>query len=62
MNADQIIEQYLAKQKRANEVLFFKLLKNLKTFAVKELPKEVIKMKVDVFAVTKMICDQNSST
>lgn len=58
MNADQIIEQYLAEQKRANEVLLFKLRKNLETFTVKDLRKEVIKMKADVFAVTKMKRDQ----
>ena len=54
VEADQIIEKYLAEQKRANEVLLFKLRKNLETFTVKELRKEVIKMKADVFAVTKM--------
>lgn len=58
VEADQITEQYLAEQKRANEVLLFKLRKNLETFTVKELRKEVIKMKADVFAVTKMKRDQ----
>ena len=37
VETDQIIEQYLAEQKRANEVLLFKLRKNLETFTVKEL-------------------------
>lgn len=52
------MEQYLAEQKRAREVLLFKLRKNFETFTVKELGKEVINMKTDVFAVTKMKRDQ----
>jgi len=58
VEADQIIKQYPAEQKRTNDVLLFKLRKNLETFTVKELRKEVIKMKADVFAVTKMKRDQ----
>ena len=52
------MEQYLAEQKRAREVLLFKLRKNFETFTVKELRKEVINIKTDVFAVTKMKRDQ----
>ena len=47
MNADQLLDIY-------NELQKIELRKNLNTFTLKELKKEIIKMKVDKFAVTKM--------
>ena len=47
MNADQLFENY-------NELQKIELRKNLNTFTLKELKKEIIKMKADKFAVTKM--------
>ena len=47
MNADQLLDNY-------NELQKVQLLKNLNTFTLKELKKEIIKMKADKFAVTKM--------
>ena len=47
MNADQLLDNY-------NELQKIELRKNLNTFTLKELKKEIIKMKADNFAVTKM--------
>ena len=47
MNADQLLDNY-------NELQKVQLRKNLKTLTLKELKKEIIKMKADKFAVTKM--------
>ena len=47
MNADQLLDNY-------NELQKIELRKNLRTFTLKELKKEIIKMKADKFAVTKM--------
>ena len=47
MNADQLLDNY-------NELQKVQLQNNLKTFTLKELKKEIIKMKADKFAVTKM--------
>ena len=47
MDADQLLDNYNVLQK-------VQLQKNLRTFTLKELKKEIIKMKVDKFAVTKM--------
>ena len=47
MNADQLLDNY-------NELQKIELWKNLNTFTLKELKKEIIKMKADKFAVTKM--------
>ena len=47
MNADQLLDNY-------NELQKIELRKNLRTFTIKELKKEIIKMKADKFAVTKM--------
>ena len=47
MNADQLLDNY-------NELQKIELRKNLNTFTLKELKKEIIKMKADKFAVTKM--------
>ena len=47
MNADQLLDNY-------NELQKIELRQNLNTFTLKELKKEIIKMKADKFAVTKM--------
>ena len=47
MNADQLLDNY-------NELQKIELRKNLRAFTLKELKKEIIKMKADKFAVTKM--------
>ena len=47
MNADQLLDNY-------NELRKIELRKNLNTYTLKELKKEIIKMKADKFAVTKM--------
>ena len=47
MNADQLLDNY-------NELQKVQLRNNLKTFTLKELKKEIIKMKADKFSVTKM--------
>ena len=47
MNADQLLDNY-------NELQKVQLRKNLNTFTLKEFKKEIIKMKADKFAVTKM--------
>ena len=47
MNADQLLNNY-------NELQKMRLPNNLKTFILKELKKEIIKMKADKFAVTRM--------
>ena len=47
MNADQLLDN-------CNELQKIELRKNLNTYTLKELKKEIIKMKADKFAVTKM--------
>ena len=47
MDADQLLDNY-------NELQKIELRKNLNTYTLKELKKEIIKMKGDKFAVTKM--------
>ena len=47
MDADQLLDNY-------NELQKIELRKNLNTFTLEELKKEIIKMKADKFAVTKM--------
>ena len=47
MNADQLLNSY-------NELQKIELRKNLSTYTLKELKKEIIKMKADKFAVAKM--------
>ena len=47
MNADQLLDNY-------NELQKIELRKNLNTYTLKELKKEIIKMKADKFAVTRM--------
>ena len=47
MNADQLLDNY-------NELQKVQLRNNPKTFPLKELKKEIIKMKADKFAVTHM--------
>ena len=47
MNADQLLDNY-------NELQKIELRKNLSTYTLKELKKEIIKMKADKFAVAKM--------
>lgn len=54
VEADQVIKEYLAQQERTELLKRLQLKKNLETFTVKELRKEVIAMKADKFAVTKM--------
>ena len=46
MNADQLLGNY-------NELQKVQLRNNLKTITLKELKKEIIKMKADKFAVTR---------
>ena len=47
MDADQLLDNY-------NELQKIELRKNLNTYTLKELKKEIIKMKADKFVVTKM--------
>ena len=47
MNADQLLDNY-------NELQKVQLRNNLKTFTLKQLKKEIIKMQADKFAVTRM--------
>ena len=47
MNADQLLNSY-------NELQKIELRKNLNTYTLKELKKEIIKIKADKFAVAKM--------
>ena len=47
MNADQLLDNY-------NELQKVQLRNNLKTLTLKELKKEILKMKADKFAVTRM--------
>ena len=47
MDADQLLDNY-------NELQKIELRKILNTYTLKELKKEIIKMKADKFAVTKM--------
>ena len=47
MNADQLLDNY-------NELQKIELRKNLNTYTLKELKKEIFEMKADNFAVTKM--------
>ena len=47
MDADQLLDNY-------NELQKIELRKNLNTYTLKELKTEIIKMKADKFAVTKM--------
>ena len=54
MNADQLLDNY-------NELQKVQLRNNLKTFTLKELKKESVKMKADKFAVTRMKRNQISS-
>ena len=51
MNADQLLDNYNELQKVQNKNI---LRNNLKTFTLKELKKEIIKMKADKFAVTRL--------
>ena len=54
VEADQIIKEYLENQKRQKQLQLMQLRNNLNTFTLKELKKELIKMKADKFAVTRM--------
>ena len=54
VEADQVIKEYSAQQERTEQLKRLQLKKNLETFTVKELRKEVISMKADKFTVTKM--------
>ena len=54
VEADQIIREYLAEQERQKQLQLMELRNNLNTFTLKELKKEIIKMKADKFAVTHM--------
>ena len=58
MDTDQIIREYLENQERQKQIQIMQLRNNLKSFTLKELKKEIIKMKADKFAVTKMKRDQ----
>ena len=54
IESDQIIREYLAGQERQKQLQLMQLRNNLNTFTLKELKKEIIKMKADKFAVTRM--------
>ena len=54
VEADQIIREYLENQERQKKLQLMQLRNNLNTFTLKELKKEIIKMKADKFAVTGM--------
>lgn len=54
VEADQIIKKYLENQERQKQIQIMQLRNNLKTFTLKELKKEIIKMKADKVAVTPM--------
>ena len=54
VEADQIIREYLAEQERQKQLQLMQLRNNLNTFTLKELKKEIIKMKADKFPVTRM--------
>ena len=58
VEADQIIKEYLENQKRQKRMQIMQLRNYLKTFTLKELNKEIIKMKADKFAVTRIKRDQ----
>ena len=58
VEADQIIREYLAEQERQMQLQLMQLRNNLNTFTLKELKKEIIKMKADKFAVTRMKWNQ----
>ena len=62
VETDQIIREYFTKylqnQERQKQLQIMQLRNNLNTFTLKELKKEIIKMKADKFAVTRMKRDQ----
>ena len=58
VEADQIIREYLAEQERQKQLQLMQLRNNLNTFTLKELKKEIIKMKADKFPVTRMKWNQ----
>ena len=58
VEADQIIREYLENRERQKQLQIMQLRNNIKTFTLKELKKEIIKMKADKFAVTRMKRDQ----
>lgn len=58
VESDKIINQYLENQEKARQLEMFKLRKNLETFTAKELKREIIAMKADKLAVTKMNREQ----
>ena len=50
VEADQIIKEYLENQERQKKLQIMQLRNNLNTFTLKELKKEIIKIKADKFA------------
>ena len=54
IEADQLIKEYLENQERQKQLQLMQLRDNLNTFTLKELKTEIIKMKADKFAVTRM--------
>ena len=58
VEADQIIREYLENQERQKQLRIMQLRNNLNTFTLKELKKDIIKMKADKFAVRQMKRDQ----
>ena len=54
VESDQIIGEYLAEQERQKQLQLMQLRNNLNTFTFTELKKEIVKMKADKFAVTRM--------
>ena len=58
VEADQFIKEYLENQERQKQLQIMQLRNNLNTFTLKELKKDIIRMKADKFAVRQMKRDQ----
>ena len=58
MDNDAIIQAYIADQERRKQIQILQLRNDLNTFTLKELKKEIIKMKADKLAVPKMSREQ----
>ena len=58
MDNDAIIQAYIADQERRKQIQILQLRNDLNTFTLKELKKEIIKMKADKLAVPKMNREQ----
>lgn len=58
IEADQIIKQYLEDQEHQKQLQLMQLHNDLNSFTTKQLKKEIIAMKADKLAVTKIKGDQ----